>query len=272
MAIANIDINDFSGIGRRIMELAREKEIGSPELLANCLYKTQRELIEPAERKNKHGRVVKDEKHDIEAIRRMVQKHLNESDPVKIQSKYMLAYSRIFNCSLDYLFGSTTIRSADVEVVDICNKTQLSEKALENIIEGREEFSEGISYTKWWSNILEREEFFQIPSEWFRYCNEVLEYEDLHKKVDAIRAASEKADDNIYKNMMMIRADSLDKMKPSKEYYCHGAYLMLTNTISKYIEEQMRVWVEGSHRGIEENYYDNEIKKIEILKKELLDF
>ena len=122
MAIENISIEELPAFGRRLMELAREKEIGSPLLLAEALYHSYRDLVEPAQRKNKHGKVVKDSKHDIEAIKRMVQRHFNEENAYNIQSKYLYAYSMLFDCSLDFLYGNTKVRCCDLEVRDICNK------------------------------------------------------------------------------------------------------------------------------------------------------
>lgn len=105
MAITNIPLNELPSFGRRLMELAIEKECATPILLARALYEACQDLVEPAIRRNKRGKIVKDEQHDIDAIRRMVQRHFNAENATDVQSNYLFAYSKLFNCSLDYLYG-----------------------------------------------------------------------------------------------------------------------------------------------------------------------
>ena len=123
--LGNTSPNELPAFGRRLMTLARENNLGTPTLLAEALYNNFKDLVEPAKRKNKNGKIVKDRQHDIDAITRMVQTHLNETDICKIQSKYFLAYSKLFNCSLDYLYGTVPVRSTDPDMNAICKKTGL---------------------------------------------------------------------------------------------------------------------------------------------------
>lgn len=121
--LGNTSLEDLPPFGRKLMELAREHGIGTPSLLAEALYEKHRTLVEPAQRKNKNGKNVKDRKHDIDAITRMVQNHFNEEYAFNIQSKYLFAYSELFHCSLDYLYGKVNVRSTDPDMNVICKKT-----------------------------------------------------------------------------------------------------------------------------------------------------
>lgn len=269
MAIENISIEELPAFGRRLMELAREKEIGSPLLLAEALYHSYRDLVEPAQRKNKHGKVVKDSKHDIEAIKRMVQRHFNEENAYNIQSKYLYAYSMLFDCSLDFLYGNTKVRCCDLEVRDICNKLHIDERAITNFIDGYDSDPEAFSPTLCWSELLSTNMFDEIPSAWLRYSMEVLQYKDLEKKIEAIKKAEISAADSNYRIMMEARRNSLEKMQPWKKSNCEGAFGILLQIITMYIDAKTESWVASKHTDLAENYYDNELKKIELLEATL---
>lgn len=269
MAIAKMSLEELPTFGRRLMELAREKNIGSPLLLAEALYENCRDLIEPAQRKNKHGKVVKDHKHDIEAIKRMVQTHFNEENAYNVQSKYLYAYSKLLECSLDYLYGAVTVRSCDLEVRNICDKLHIGEKAIANLIAGYDPDHEVFSHTKCWSEVLSSEIFSEIPDAWLCYSLEVLEYKDLEKKIESIRKAEAYAMDSTYQTTMEVRRISLEKMQPWKKSCCEGALATLLQILSKYIDSKTKAWVDSRHTDRADNYYDNELRRIEILKDAL---
>lgn len=269
MALANVRLEELPTFGRRLMELAKEKNLGSPTLLSNELYYTCRDLVNPAPRKNKYGKVVKDEAHDKEAIKRIVQQHFNEEDVCKVQSKYLLAYSRILGCSLDYLYGVADIRSCNLEVREICEKLHLNESVVINMIEGYDEDPDVFSSTRFWSEILSGDLFHELPSAWLMYSMQVLEFQDLAKKIEAIRKAEKEANDEHYRTMMEVRRIALEKMQPGKSSDCEGAFRILMKLFTKYMDEKAEKWADSRHVDFEDNYYDNELKKIEILEAAL---
>lgn len=269
MAFAGYTMDEFHGFSKRLVQLAREKNIGEPKLLAEELYNNYPSLIEPAQRKNKYGKIVKDRKHDIDAITRMIQNHFTEENAYNVQSKYLYAYSQLFDCSLDYLYGVSPVKSCDCEVKDICSKLHLSESAVINLMEGYDQNSEVFSPTRCWSEVLSSELFFKAPEAWLHYSMKVLQYRDLEKKIEAIRKAEESALDSINRAMVEIRRISLEKMQLGKESDCGGALLFLTKLLSQYIDLWTENWVNSQHIDFAENYYDNEIKKIEIMEAAL---
>lgn len=269
MALVNWRIEEFHGFGKRLVQLAREKSIGEPKLLAEELYSNFTFLVEPAQRKNKYGKVVKDRRHDIDAISRMIQKHFNEENAYNVQSKYLYAYSQLFECSLDYLYGVSSVKSIDCEVKDICSKLHLSEKAVTNLIEGYDQDPETFAPTRCWSEVLSSKLFSEAPAAWLHYSMKVLQYTDLEKKIDAIRKARDSASDSYIKAMLETRCISLEKMHLGKESDCGGAFLFLTKLLSQYIDIWTENWVNSQHTDFADNYYDNEIRKIEIMEAAL---
>lgn len=269
MAIANVPLNELPAFGRRLMELSIQKECATPILLARALFEFCHDLVEPATRRNKNGKIVKDEQHDIDAIRRMVQRHFNADNATEVQSNYLLAYSRLFDCSLDYLYGVTTVKSADLSVQDICIKLHIDEKMALNLMEEYDSDPEVFSPTNWWSNMLSSTLFSDIPQAWLLYCMEELESRDLEKKIAAIKTAEDDAPDLTYRAMMEVKRISLEKLQSGKYSDCAGAFGRLTSIITEYLGSTASEWVASQHRELSENYYDNEIEKIRLLEAAL---
>ncbi len=204
--LGNTSLEDLPVFGRRLMELAREKGIGTPTLLAESLYENYKELVEPAQRKNKNGKLVKDRKHDIDAITRMVQTHFNEEHAYNIQSKYMYAYSELFNCSLDYLYGKVSVRSTDPDMNKICEKTGLSEKSIERLMRHSKIYLEGFLYqhyqydflysdldpegaldtTSFWNDIIESNFFTSLPESWVEMACAKQLYKSTQEVLDRV--------------------------------------------------------------------------------------
>ncbi len=269
LSFAKTKIEDFPAFGRRLMELAREKNIGSPLQLAEALYENCRDLIEPAQRRNKHGKIVKDRKHDIDAIRRRVQTHFDEENAYLVPSKYLYAYSRLFDCSLDYLYGVVPVRSCNLEIQDICEKMHMEEKAVLNFINEYDPDPEVFAPAKFWSDVLKSDLFSKVPYAWLGYSMEVLKFKDLEKKLAAIKKAEDVATDPMYRATMESRYDSLEKLRPRVRSDCDGAFKILADMLSEYIDMRAEEWVKSKHTDWEQNYYDNELKKIEYLEKVL---
>lgn len=206
--LGNTSLEDLPSFGRKLMELAREHGIGTPILLAEALYENHRALVEPAQRKNKNGKNVKDRKHDIDAITRMVQKHFNETFAFNIQSKYLFAYSELFNCSLDYLCGKVNVRSTDPDMNGICEKTGLSEKAIEKLMKHSKFYLENFLYqhneyeflysnidpdaaidtTNFWNNIIESDFFMSLPEAWAEMACALQLHKAAQRTLEAIKS------------------------------------------------------------------------------------
>ena len=269
MSLKKIDINELPDFGGRLMTLARNINIGSPILLAEALYENHRDLIEPGQRKNKNGKTVKDSQHDIAAITRMVQKHFGTEYAYDVQSKYLYAYSLLFNCSMDYLYGKTTITCCNLEIQELCEKMHIPEQVANNILESYDSDPNTFSHASWWMDLLSGEEFNKIPKAWLQYSMELQMYSDLNKKIEAIRNAEKLASDKTYRTMMEVRRISLEKMIPWIESRCQGAFLSLSRLWTDYTDRSSRSWVSSRHCDLEDNYFDHELEKIKVLEEYL---
>ncbi len=140
-----------------------------------------------------------DRKKDLKSIARSIQRHMAPGiEAYHVQSDYLLAYSIIFNCSLDYLFGKIEEPYPNLEIKDISEKTGLSYKAVENLMSKKEiDVEEYLSvlnhydilnpfpgwehsfdedgflnsvccYSSFWSDLLESNMYEEIPRNWYR--------------------------------------------------------------------------------------------------------
>jgi len=111
----------------------------------------------------------------------------------------MMAYSILFDCSLDYLYGLINEKCPNVEVLDIAHKTGFSVEAINRLMSGEEvyidEFLQGVqhyglldvpgvgdydpelddyfletevSVSKFWSDLIESDLFSKLPKDWNR--------------------------------------------------------------------------------------------------------
>lgn len=268
MAIKNIDTKELPTFGRRLMELANEREVGEPKLLAELLYEECKELVEPDKRKNKYGMIVKDYNHDISAIRRIVQQHFNEENAWKIQSPYMLAYSKVFDCSIDYLYGKTTVKRSDVELQDICAKTHLTEKAITRL---QQEYSDEVdvfSKSRIWIDILESDLFDKIPEDWFLYSAKKLDY---IKFEDIINNSGDQVTlkEPIMETSINVKKDALIKLRANLIGSYEGAFSMLLHDITVYIEGKTEKFIEDLYDNLDTSVYYRKMKEDEIIDLEI---
>lgn len=205
MAIRNLeDIPKEAKFGRRLFIAAERNNLLGPAQIAEAVYDNDKcfKLAKPGGRAKKYPET---KKKDIGAIVRRVQEHFNCTGADEVSSAYILIYSQLLHCSTDYLYGLIDIPAPDAKIADICEKTGLSEKAVENLMSGDEiyldeylrkafeygfaennpckdkerdsgendELYDGLleidsSISKFWSNILESEQFKSIPDSWYR--------------------------------------------------------------------------------------------------------
>lgn len=175
--------------------------MNGPTAVAEGLYLNDEcyKLVQP------RGRIEKyqvNRKKDIAAIARTVDRHLNYKNNIKatqIPGNYMKAYSILFDCSLDFLYGIIDVKSPNAEVLDISKKTGLSVESVKRLMANEkvcmEEYLQvantyGLfdgpnvgtydselddyfletyaSVTAFWSELIESELFKRLPEDWYR--------------------------------------------------------------------------------------------------------
>ena len=172
-------------------------------------------MVEPGHRKNKNGKVVKDRQHDIDAITRMIQNHFNEEEAYNVQSKFLFAYSKLFNCSLDFLYGTVKVRSTDPDMNAICKKTGLSEKVVERLMSNSNidldsfmfnffeyeylytdfNLKADLTVTDYWNELLESDLFMSLPEKWVHMACALQLYKETQVCLEEINKFDKKHPD-----------------------------------------------------------------------------
>lgn len=70
----------------------------------------------------------------IDNVRKKIERQLNLEKPTEITAEFLLAYSSYFTCSTDYLLCKTDVRTPNMDVRGICDKTGLSESIILDMI------------------------------------------------------------------------------------------------------------------------------------------
>lgn len=189
------DIDTMEGFQKTIRVLTRERfnkatnsneDTPGPREIATVLYDDYFEYVMPRGTTEKHSDT---REKTINSITRRVQDHFNYIEPYKVRSDYMYAYSLLFNCSLDYLYGKTTMITPDVETQKICEVTGLSPDALENIMCKKDiniknpdsnlpdyifiEEQKKYSFIEFWNKLLSEEIYFDLPTLFYSLCESV---------------------------------------------------------------------------------------------------
>ena len=159
MAIKNDE--NLSEFGKRLLALMLEMDCETPKDLAKCLLKHG--LVKVKYRGND---ISKKEDNAVGSVEKKIRKHLHSEDASCLQGEFVNAYCRFFNCSADYLFGYTEIKSMNTDIRNVCEKTALSEDAVLRLIDTREK---GMShYNQGWSKILESSLYNGIVDNWLQ--------------------------------------------------------------------------------------------------------
>lgn len=192
------DIRPEALFGRRLFQLGADINMNGPASVAEGLYLNEEcyKLVKPRGRDKKYQ---VNRSQDIAAISRTVQRHFDYEEATDVPGNYMMAYSVLFDCSLDYLYGKIDVKSPNAEVLDISKKTGLSVEAVKKLMQNDEicieEYLQAVnnyglldgsdagtydpelddcffntyaSITDFWSKLIESEVFKQLPEDWYR--------------------------------------------------------------------------------------------------------
>lgn len=158
MALKNDEY--ISEFGKKIISLMTEKGCDSPKILATKLYDAGLVTVK-SQGKDKYKR----RDNAIGSIEKKIRVHIHSDGAYCLQGEFVLAYCKFFECSADYLFGFTDIKSPDIDVQNICEKTGLSEKSVLNLM-GQVDKNTKDYRNSVWSMLLESPLYFKIPDEW----------------------------------------------------------------------------------------------------------
>jgi len=166
MALKNDEC--ISEFGKKIISLMIEKECDSPKILATKLYDAGLVTV-----KSQGKDIYNRRSNAIGSIEKKIRVHIHSDGAGCLQGEFVLAYCKFFGCSADYLFGFTDIKSPDIDVKKICERTGLSENAVLNLTEpvdrNAKEYRADI-----WSMILSSSLYTKIPGDWLMAQNQAL--------------------------------------------------------------------------------------------------
>ena len=151
MAFKSIKHDDEKIFYNRLWKLMEERNLSTARELAQALYAEEIVPVDSAS---------EDEISIIGSMTRRIQEHLNLEGTDKLQGRYVKAYCDFFGCSADYLFGLSSIKSENPDVIRFCEATGLSEKSVRRLIE---DLPEDIKrdLVGFWSNVLESNLFYR---------------------------------------------------------------------------------------------------------------
>lgn len=144
----------------------------------------------------------------IASIAGTISDHIKTGLITDQKGELVLAYCKFFHVSADYIYGLTDIRTPDVEIRTICEKTLLSEKAVNRLIKRNplkrslDLRSQPVPRELWsdcWSLMIESSLFETLPADWRSLCKEIQKYNQEEAEKKAIEQIGEKVTDTIVK-------------------------------------------------------------------------
>ena len=109
MAFKSMNHDDEKIFYNRLWKLMEERNLSTARELAQALYAEEIVPVDSAS---------EDEISIIGSMTRRIQEHLNLEGTDKLQGRYVKAYCDFFGCSADYLFGLSSIKSENPDVID----------------------------------------------------------------------------------------------------------------------------------------------------------
>ena len=263
MAIRNDD--NLTPFGQKLLGLMSEKDCDTPKALAKKLLEAK--LVTVNTRGND---VFKNKDNAVGSIEKKIRIHLHAKDATCLQGEFVNAYCKYFDCSADFLFGFTDIRTPDVQIRKICEITGLSEESVNCLQENKHVNNDDnvFSYTSWWSELLNGYSFYAIPMSWLDYASRIVEILDIDKHIEAAEKASSEVeldlitklllDDDNHKSLRIIRREKEDSIL--------GAHHKMLSCIEHFLNQYADQWAEQQHPNYGEMYYRSELNKRKILK------
>lgn len=262
MAFKSMNHDDEKIFYNRLWKLMEERKLSTARALAQALFA---EGIVPVDSTSE------DKISIIGSMTRRIQEHLNLEDTDKLQGRYVKAYCDFFGCSADYLFGLSSTKSGNPDVIKFCEATGLSEKSVRRLIE---DLPEDIKrdLVGFWSNVLESNLFYGVPLEFHQMCYELGQYRIAQDQIKTINMAAKKMDNSdtfVETWRAMMESNYLKEAQPHE-----GAYHMHLNEIlvnmTAYLENWADEYVPTHKKEIQEYFYDDLNKRHQKSHEEFL--
>ena len=269
MAIKNDE--NLSPFGQKLLGLMLEKDCKTPKALAEKLLEAKLVSVKTRKTDNKEvKKIIRVTDNAVGSVEKKILRHLKSSDATCLQGEFVNAYCKFFDCSADFLFGYTNIRTPDVEIRRICEVTGLSEEAVDCLRKNKSDASDEntLSYTAWWAELLNGDSFYGIPTSWMDYANRLVEIKDIDKHIESAEKASAEVELELITKLLFDddNQKTLRMIKKEKEDSALGAYHKMLFCIEHFLNQYANEWAEQQHPDYGEMYYRSELNKRKILK------
>ena len=172
MAIKNEPHERFSAFGQRLMGLMVESKHDTSPRLATALYDAKLVSVKTKDSSYDGDDGSEKRKNAIGSIVKKIRAHLHSNSESGVQGEFIIAYSKFFGCSTDYLLGLTDIKTAEIDIRKICEKTGLSEQAVLLLVnEDENEISKDL-WRECWSQLIESNLFDSLPDDYLNLLKE----------------------------------------------------------------------------------------------------
>ena len=177
------DIRPEAKFGRRLFKLGEKHGLRGPAAIGKAIYDNLEcfLLFCPGGR---NYRYEINEDKDLPTIRRRVDEHLDVENAYDLSGNYMYAYSILFNCSLDFLYGKIDDECPNLEVLDISKKTGLSVTVAQKLYELSKEGESPI--VDCWSAIMDSPLFDSVYKDWRFITYSTYDKIDLEARLAAL--------------------------------------------------------------------------------------
>lgn len=248
MAFKNLELDDMSRFGDRLMCLMKEKTKSGETVcdtapkLAQQLY--QKKLITPNQYHVGDDDLIEDDedyltKKAIATITKQIQKHINSADCQTVTGEYISAYCQFFSCSADFLFGYTKIKTKNPSIRKICETTGLSEEAV-NVLVGNTEYPAPVMDISrlCWSQLIGSDLFTVIPHDFLSAKTEAFEYLRHKAAIDAIHKTLEGKDESsVGFNLVAIKEKVIQKGLDAHYAAYYGMLYKLAQSITTELDK-----------------------------------
>lgn len=236
--------DDLSDFGERLRGLMAGKSLHE---VASDLYNSG--LITVTPRSSKKERSAFDKRDSaIGSIEKRIREHLNADGPKCLQGEYVIAYCKYFNCSSDYLFGYTDVKSPDVDIRKICERTGLSEQAVNQLCDQVELQGGPSSVSQCWSRLMEGDSFLTIPFDWFAAYNEAREVFHCKAEIEAISTVLANEDPTTVEyNLIDIKKKPIDKVGQGHYAAYYGLLYKLSQDVTHELDSLAEQQIDEDH-------------------------
>ncbi len=263
MALKNDD--SISDIGKRLLDLMQEHGYQSPKELAKALLAHQ--LIHVKSRKDRFNSPERIQGNAVLSVEKKIVRHIKTGLYGDDSGEYMLGYCKLLNCASDYLLGLTPIKSADIEVRRICEKTGLDESAVSGFIkykdydEENDFFPEHECIAGWWSYILSSDLLFSIPNDIRIASEEIQESYRLRSELQIAKWNNEHVADPDVDNEFFIgnelTAKRIEEQLKQLEPHLQGMLYKISRDLTSALEKE----IVESNRRLFKDYPDRMLQK-----------